>query len=81
MVSAFSMQEKTQERLHLSLSKGRKFLTDHPKKTLFTFIFALGISCDQIAKIIRASVRGGELWLQEEESLRLLRKHRERSGH
>lgn len=50
---------KTQERLHLSLSKGRKLLTDHPKKAFFTFIFSPGISCDRIAQIIKASVRGG----------------------
>lgn len=38
----------------------RKLLTDHPKKAFFTLIFTLGISCDQIAKIIWASVRGGQ---------------------
>lgn len=40
-----------------SVTQQRKLSTDHPKKAFFTFIFATGISCDQIAKIIKTTVR------------------------
>lgn len=76
LVSALFTQEKTQERLHLSLSKERKLLTDHPKKAFFTFIFTTGISCDQIAKIIKTSIRMvGALATVGKRVSRALRKH------
>lgn len=53
ITSATQQREK-----HLTHHPQKAFL-HHPQKAFSTFIFALGISCDQIAKIIWARVGGG----------------------
>lgn len=58
-----------------SVTQQRKLSTDHPKKAFFTFIFAMGIICDQIAKIIKTTVRLAGALTTVGRGSRALRKH------